>query len=220
MLEVRSLSKLHHGASAPVFTELSFAIERGEIVALMGESGVGKSTLLNCVAGLEPPTSGQVLIDGAVMTGLPEAQRAALRAKRLGFVFQAFHILPTLTVAQNVAIPLLLNQVADDARAPAIAQTLAAVGLSGKEQRWPASLSGGELQRVAIARALVHQPGLLLADEPTGNLDPKTADSVMDLLIAQVRAQNAAALVVTHSEHVANRCDRVLLLTQEALTQR
>ncbi|MGL4574992.1 MAG: ABC transporter ATP-binding protein [Burkholderiaceae bacterium] len=220
MLEVHRLTKRHGGAPAPVFSEISFAVAPGEIVALMGESGVGKSTLLNCIAGLEPPTSGRVLIEGADIAALPEAQRAGLRARRLGFVFQAFHVLPTLTVAQNIAVPLLLNQHDGKALAPAVAAALDGVGLTGLQERWPASLSGGELQRVAIARALIHKPALLLADEPTGNLDPKTADKIIALLIAQVHERQAAALIVTHSEHVAQACGRVLLLSPDGLTQR
>jgi putative ABC transport system ATP-binding protein len=220
MLEVHSLTKHHGGAPAPVFAGLSFSVVRGEVVALMGESGVGKSTLLNCVAGLEPASSGKVLVDGADIVRLAEPQRAALRAKKLGFVFQAFHILPTLTVGQNIAVPLLLNDVPDALLAPAIAAALDGVGLSGMQLRWPASLSGGELQRVAIARALVHKPALLLADEPTGNLDPKTADKIIALLISQVVAREAAALIVTHSEHVANACTRVLVLSPDGLAQR
>jgi putative ABC transport system ATP-binding protein len=220
MLEVHSLTKRHAGASTPVFSEISFAIAPGEIVALMGESGVGKSTLLNCIAGLEPPTSGRVLIEGTDIASLPEAQRAGLRARRLGFVFQAFHVLPTLTVAQNIAVPLLLNEHDGKALEPAVAAALDGVGLAGMQERWPASLSGGELQRVAIARALTHKPALLLADEPTGNLDPKTADKIIALLIAQVHERQAAALIVTHSEHVAQACGRVLLLSPDGLTQR
>jgi putative ABC transport system ATP-binding protein len=185
----------------------------------MGESGVGKSTLLNCIAGLEPPSAGTVAIDSTDITSLPEAQRANLRAQRLGFVFQAFHILPTLTVEQNVAVPLLLNNVDHVQIAPRVTTALEAVGLAGKQDRWPATLSGGELQRVAIARALIHRPALVLADEPTGNLDPRTADRVIALLLEQVRAHQAAALIVTHSEHVAQACSRVLLLTPEGLRE-
>lgn len=193
---------------------------RGDVVALMGESGVGKSTLLNCIAGLEPPTAGSVHIDGTHMTALNETQRAALRAQKLGFVFQAFHILPTLTVGQNIAIPLLLNA-SESRHIPArINAALDAVGLAGKQDRWPATLSGGELQRVAIARALIHQPALVLADEPTGNLDPGTADKIIALLLQQVSAHDAAALIVTHSEHVAQACSRILLLTADGLQER
>lgn len=189
----------------------------GQIVALVGESGVGKSTLLNCIAGLETAESGSVEIAGQNMMALSEAQRAALRARRIGFVFQAFHVLPTLTVAQNIAVPLLLTQVPRAEHEARINGLLDRVGLADFGQRWPASLSGGELQRVAIARALVHQPPLILADEPTGNLDPRTAAEVLALMLERCREQGTAALIVTHSAHVASCCDRTLTLTPEGL---
>lgn len=217
MLQVQGLTKRHGESPTPVFSDISLSILPGEVVALMGESGVGKSTLLNCIAGLETPTAGTVRLEGVELTTLSEPQRAALRANKLGFVFQAFHILPTLTVAQNVAVPLLLNRVAHHALMPCVTQALQAVGLDGMQARWPGTLSGGELQRVAIARALVHRPGLVLADEPTGNLDPRTAHHIVTLLLDQVRARQAAALIVTHSEQMAQACSRVLLLTPEGL---
>jgi putative ABC transport system ATP-binding protein len=219
MLTVDGLGKRHPGAARPLFSELRFGVGGGEIVALVGESGVGKSTLLNCIAGLEPADAGTILIgpDAADMARLDEAAAAALRARRIGFVFQAFHVLPTLNVAQNIAVPLLLNGI-DSAEHPArIEELLARVGLAGFGPRWPASLSGGELQRVAIARALVHRPSLILADEPTGNLDPRTADEVLSLLLERVRESQAGALIVTHSQHVAQACDRILALTTEGL---
>lgn len=219
MLSVDGLAKRHPGAARPLFSELRFAVGAGEIVALVGESGVGKSTLLNCVAGLEPADAGTILIgpDAVDMARLDEAAAAALRARRVGFVFQAFHVLPTLSVAQNIAVPLLLNGI-DAAEHPGyIDELLMRVGLAGFGARWPASLSGGELQRVAIARALVHRPSLILADEPTGNLDPRTADEVLSLLLERVRERDAGALVVTHSRHVAQACDRVLALGPEGL---
>jgi putative ABC transport system ATP-binding protein len=215
MLVVSGLAKRHPGASRSVFRALSLTLAATEVVALVGESGVGKSTLLNCIAGLEDADAGQILVAGQDMASASEAARAGLRASRIGFVFQAFHVLPTLSVAQNVAIPLLLNGIHDMARVSAL---LEQVGLAGFEARQPASLSGGELQRVAIARALVHRPALILADEPTGNLDPKSADDVLNLLIGQSRAQGAATLIVTHSAHVAQRCDRVLTLGPDGLT--
>ena len=189
----------------------------GQIVALAGESGVGKSTLLNCIAGLETAETGSVEVAGQNMMALTEAQRAALRAQSIGFVFQAFHVLPTLTVAQNIAVPLLLTRVPQPEHAARINSLLDRVGLADFGRRWPASLSGGELQRVAIARALVHQPPLILADEPTGNLDPRTADEVLALLLERCREQGTAALIVTHSAHVASCCDHTLNLTPEGL---
>ena len=186
-------------------------------MALVGESGVGKSTLLNCIAGLETAEAGSVHIDSQNMMGINEAARARLRAASIGFVFQAFHVLPTLTVAQNIAVPLLLTRVPVAEHAVRVNALLDRVGLADFGARWPASLSGGELQRVAIARALVHKPQLILADEPTGNLDPRTANEVLSLLLERCREQNTAALVVTHSAQVAARCDRTLTLTPDGL---
>ena len=208
MLEVRCLRKSF--ADAPVFAAVSLQLKVGEFVALLGESGVGKSTLLNCIAGLEVPDAGQVLIDGQDIADLAEAERARLRRTQLGFVFQAFHVLPHLTVAENVALPLLLQGRPDSQR---VLSVLSAVGLQGLDQRLPAQLSGGQLQRVAIARAVVHRPGLILADEPTGNLDPTTASRVLALLREQVRDAGAACLLVTHSAAAAALADRRLLLT-------
>ena len=196
--------------STPVFSNVDLHLLPGEFVALVGESGVGKSTLLNCIAGLDDADAGQVLLGGADVCQLAEPQRAQLRRQKLGFVFQAFHLLPHLNVAENIALPLLLLGRPDDAR---VASLLDAVGLAGLGQRSPAQLSGGQLQRVALARALVHRPLLILADEPTGNLDPQTAERMLDVLQAQVHAQGAACLLVTHSGAAAARADRVLRLT-------
>jgi putative ABC transport system ATP-binding protein len=219
MLHVHQLGKRFAASSRPVFDQLSLQIAAGEVVALVGESGVGKSTLLNCIAGLDRADTGDVLIDGEPMHALDEAAAAQLRARRLGFVFQAFHVLPALSVAQNVAIPLLLAQVPPAEHGARTEQILHAVGLQGFGPRMPTSLSGGELQRVAIARALIHAPALILADEPTGNLDPRTAQDVLDLLLTQTRSRGAAALIVTHSAQVAAACDRVLTLTRDGLQQ-
>ena len=208
MLEVQALAK-HYGRD-PVFETVDLRVAAGEVVALLGESGVGKSTLLNCIAGLDTPTHGRVTVDGVEVTALDEASQAVWRRQRLGFVFQAFHVLPHLTVAQNVALPLLLLGRPDPAR---VTHMLDVVGLAGFDARLPRTLSGGQLQRVAIARALVHRPRLLLADEPTGNLDPATAQRVVELLLAQVRAAGAAGVLVTHSMHAASHADRVLRLT-------
>lgn len=212
MLELLNLAKTFAGT--PVFQDVSLRLEPGEFVALLGESGCGKSTLLNCIAGLERPDSGQVLLAGTDLASLDDDGCALLRRKQLGFVFQAFHVLPHLTVAENVGLPLRLLGRPDEQRVQTLLQ---AVGLEGFEQRLPAQLSGGQLQRVAIARALVHSPGLLLADEPTGNLDPGTADKVLSLLQQQLRASGAAALLVTHSAAAAARADRVLRLTPEGV---
>jgi putative ABC transport system ATP-binding protein len=219
MLNITRLSKRHPNAARPVFSGLEFSVAAGEIVALIGESGVGKSTLLNYIAGLEAADAGAILIgpQGRDIVRLDETARAALRATTIGFVFQAFHVLPTLTVAQNIAVPLLLGGIATEQHAPRIETLLARVGLAGFGPRWPSTLSGGELQRVAIARALVHRSALILADEPTGNLDPRTADEILALLLERVREEGAGALIVTHSQHVAQSCDRILTLTPDGL---
>jgi putative ABC transport system ATP-binding protein len=210
-----ALSGLHKAfGSTPVFSGVTLALARGEFVALLGESGVGKSTLLNCIAGLEPVDGGQVLVDGIDLAALSDDGRALVRREKLGFVFQAFHVLPHLSVAHNVALPLRLLGRDDPGR---VAAVLDAVGLNGLGGRLPAQLSGGQLQRVAIARAVVHAPGLILADEPTGNLDPATAERVLAVLMQQVRDAGAACLLVTHSAHAAEKADRVLRLTPDGV---
>ena len=208
MLQVQGLSKSF--GDTPVFRDVGFELRAGEFVALLGESGVGKSTLLNCIAGLEQPDSGSRQLAGQAVQALDEAARARLRRAQLGFVFQACHVLPHLSVAENVSLPLLLLGRPDAAR---VAALLDAVGLGSLAARMPAQLSGGQLQRVAIARALVHAPALILADEPTGNLDPATAERVLAVLVAQVRQLGAACLLVTHSAAAARHADRVLRLT-------
>jgi putative ABC transport system ATP-binding protein len=208
LLAVRGLTKAF--GATPVFANVSFEIGAGEVVALLGESGVGKSTLLNCIAGLERADAGELRLNGQALPLADESALAHWRRAHLGFVFQAFHVLPHLDVAQNVGLPLMLLGRHDDAR---VASLLDAVGLHGLAGRAPRTLSGGQLQRVAIARALVHAPPLVLADEPTGNLDPATAERVIELLATQVRAQRAACLIATHSQAAAARADRVLRLT-------
>lgn len=198
----------------PVFANVSLNVAPGEFVAIVGESGVGKSTLLNCMAALDHWDSGHITLDGTDLGTLSEEQAALLRREKVGFVFQAFHVLPHLDVAQNVGLPLLLLGRPDATR---VAQMLDAVGLAGLGARLPQTLSGGQLQRVAIARALVHRPTLLLADEPTGNLDPTTAAKVMDVLIGQTRQEGASLVLVTHSEAAAARADRVLHLSAQGI---
>jgi putative ABC transport system ATP-binding protein len=208
MLQIRSLEKRY--ADAPVFTGVDLEAQPGEFIAILGESGVGKSTLLNCIAGLDEADAGSVTLGGVQVFQLGEEQRARWRREKLGFVFQAFHVLPHLSVSQNISLPLLLLQRPDPAR---VKHMLAVVGLEGFDDRLPRTLSGGQLQRVAIARALVHRPALLLADEPTGNLDPATAERVLTLLLDQARAEGAICLLVTHSQAAAARADRALRLT-------
>ena len=211
-LDIQQLAK-HYGDS-PVFRNVNLSLAPGEFVAIVGESGVGKSTLLNCMAGLDSWDHGSVHLQGHNLGELNDEQRALLRRRHVGFVFQAFHVLPHLDVAQNVGLPLLLLGQHDDAR---VQHMLDAVGLSGMGERLPQQLSGGQLQRVAMARALVHRPALVLADEPTGNLDPATAARVMDALLAQTRAQGSSLVLVTHSEAAAARADRVLKLHADGL---
>ena len=207
-LHIKNLGK-YYGDNI-VFSHVSLDVAPGEFVAIVGESGVGKSTLLNCMAGLDSWDEGSVELMGTDLGTLLDDERALLRRKHVGFVFQAFHVLPHLDVAQNVALPLLLLGITNTARVEAM---LDAVGLTGLGARLPQQLSGGQLQRVAIARALVHQPALLLADEPTGNLDPTTAAKVMAALTAQTREHGASLVLVTHSEAAAARADRVLYLS-------
>ena len=215
-LTIQNLSKRY--SDVAVFANVSLTVAPGEFVAIVGESGVGKSTLLNCMAGLDTWDTGTVTLDGIDLATLDGDQRALLRRDKVGFVFQAFHVLPHLDVAQNVALPLLLQGNADaQAISDRVQAMLNAVGLEGLGARLPQQLSGGQLQRVSIARALVHRPALLLADEPTGNLDPTTAARVMDALISQTRLHNAALVLVTHSDAAAARADRVVKLNFDGI---
>lgn len=219
VLAVAGLGKSVPGGRQ-LFSGLELAVQPGEIIAIMGESGIGKSTLLNLVAGLDRADAGSIAIAGTALDTLDDDARTVLRRDAIGFVFQAFHILPHLTLAQNIALPLVLAGANATAALPRAEAMLAAVGLAGRGGDFPAQLSGGELQRIAIARALVHRPALILADEPTGNLDPETAARILALLLAEVRASGAAAVIVTHSERAAAIADRVLVLGAGGLVQR
>lgn len=211
-LVITDLAKRY--ADAAVFEHVSLRVAPGEFVAIVGDSGVGKSTLLNCMAGLDSWDAGDISLGGTDLGRMDDTARALWRRVHVGFVFQAFHVLPHLDVAQNVALPLLLLGQPHPER---VAHMLEAVGLTGLGARLPQQLSGGQLQRVAIARALVHRPALLLADEPTGNLDPGTARKIMDALVAQTREHQAAMVMVTHSDAAAARADRVLHLTAQGI---
>jgi putative ABC transport system ATP-binding protein len=218
MLSVRGVAKSFAGPRPrTLYAGVDLQLERGDYVAVMGESGIGKSTLLNLIAGLDHPDAGSIAIDGEELAGLADDALTVLRRARIGFVFQAFYLLPYLDVASNVALPLALLAVD---RGEAIRRThdmLAAVGLADRGQSMPRELSGGELQRVAIARALVHRPSLVLADEPTGNLDPDTAAQVLQLLRTQIKANGAVGILATHSPAAAASADRVLVLSTHGL---
>jgi len=200
-----------------VLDGIDFALEAGEYVAIMGESGVGKSTLLNLLSGLDRPDAGRILFRGRDLAAMDDDAATRLRRTEMGFVFQAFHVLPYLCVADNVGLPLDLAGVARDERDARVAAMLESVGLGRYGASYPRELSGGEVQRVAIARALVHRPALLLADEPTGNLDPRTAGKVLALLRAEVHRQGACGILITHSRAAAETADRILVLDGRSL---
>ena len=220
MLSIRGLAKSFTGPRPrAVFRGVDLDVEAGSFVAVMGESGVGKSTLLNLVAGLDRADAGSIAVDGITLAALDDDALTALRRVRMGFVFQAFHVLPYLTVAQNVALPLSLVGIDGATAADRVADMLAAVGLADRAASMPRELSGGELQRVAIARALVHAPRIVLADEPTGNLDPDTAGQVLSLLRDVTKARGAAGILVTHSRAAAAVADRIYVLTRDGLRE-
>jgi putative ABC transport system ATP-binding protein len=220
VLSVRNLSKTFSGPrSKTVLAGVSLELAAGEYVAVMGESGIGKSTLLNLIAGLDRPDAGSVSLDGADLTALDDDALTVLRRQHMGFVFQAFHVLPYLSVAQNVALPLALNGVSNPDIESRVGRVLAEVGLADHATSMPRELSGGETQRVAIARALVHRPRLVLADEPTGNLDPQSAGQVLALLCQCVKEEGAAGILITHSRAAAATADRIYMLSESGLRE-
>ena len=214
MLSVTGLAKQYRSAhyTQKIFTDLELQLAPSEIIVLVGASGCGKTTLLNLLSGIDQPDSGQVLIDGADIHALPEPERTLLRRRHIGFVFQFFNLIPTLTVAENVGLPMELLGHGEAQIKQRVDELLARVGLDRMQSRFPDSLSGGEQQRIAVARALAHRPALLLADEPTGNLDEQTGQGVIELLHELAREQHTATLIVTHSRAVAEGADRVLRL--------
>jgi len=220
VLRLENLGKRYAPDRPALFERLELELKQGEYLAIMGESGVGKSTLLNLLAGLDQPDSGRVLLDGVDLSTLDDDAVTLLRRRAVGFVFQAFHVLPYLSVEQNVALPLDLLGVSDPERMQRTAEMLAAVGIAPLAQRYARELSGGEVQRIAIARALVHRPRLLLADEPTGNLDPRTAAQTLALLRAQVKSNAGAGVLITHSRTAAETADRILVLDADGLRPR
>jgi putative ABC transport system ATP-binding protein len=217
VLRLENLSKRYRPDRPAIFEALELELRPGEYLAIMGESGVGKSTLLNLLAGLDHPDSGRVWLEGAELSALNDDARTLLRRRSVGFVFQAFHVLPYLNVQQNVALPLELLAVAEPERSRRSLKMLDAVGILALARRYPRELSGGELQRIAIARALVHSPRLVLADEPTGNLDPRSAAQILALLRAQVKANAGAGILITHSRNAADTADRILVLDAQGL---
>jgi putative ABC transport system ATP-binding protein len=217
VLRLENLTKRYRRDRPPVFEDLNLDLRQGEYLAIMGESGVGKTTLLNLLAGLDKPDSGRVLLEGLDLSAMDDDATTLLRRRSVGFVFQAFHVLPYLTVEQNVALPLDLLGVAASERSRRTADMMDAVGITALARRYARELSGGEMQRIAIARALVHKPRLLLADEPTGNLDPRSAAHILALLRAQIKANSAAGILITHSRTAAETADRILTLDGRGL---
>jgi len=213
VLRLSAVSK--NFGSRVVFGAVSLELAAGEYVAILGESGIGKSTLLNVIAGLEPLDSGEVAFENRILNAMRDEELTLLRRDSFGFVFQAFHVLPQLSVQENVALPLLLQKKSNPEKTR---QVIAAVGLAGREASMPRELSGGELQRVAIARALAGDPKLVLADEPTGNLDPENARQILALIRKLLKEKGSAAILATHSEQAAAGCDRRYRLTAQGLT--
>ncbi|HVG61741.1 MAG TPA: ABC transporter ATP-binding protein [Hyalangium sp.] len=222
LVELRDVSKAYAEGEAvrEVLTGAQLSLHRGEFVVLLGRSGSGKSTLLNLISGIDLPTRGSVRVEGRDLSQLSERERTLLRRERIGFVFQAFNLLPTLTVEENVRLPLELTGRTAAVADGRVRELLGQVGLGGRERSFPDRLSGGEQQRVAVARALAHAPPLLLADEPTGNLDEQTGRQVLDLLEGLIRRDNACALVVTHDPDLARRADRTLVMEGGRLHER
>jgi putative ABC transport system ATP-binding protein len=217
VVRLENLSKRFSKDRPAIFEGVDLELRRGEYLAIMGESGVGKSTLLNLLAGLDAPDSGRVVLEGVDLSTLDDDATTLLRRRAVGFVFQAFHVLPYLSVEQNVALPLDLLRVAEPERSRRTRDLLVAVGIDALAQRHTKELSGGELQRVAIARALVHRPPLVLADEPTGNLDSRSAAQTLELLRTQVKANAGAGILITHSRAAAETADRILVLDARGL---
>jgi len=221
-VELRNVSKSYREGEAErvVLRDVSVTIARGEIVVLLGRSGSGKSTLLNVIAGIDRPTAGRVVVDGTDLTALNEQARTRFRRAHIGFVFQFFNLIPLLTVEENLLLPLDLNGRADAKGAARARELLDRVGLGGRGESYPERLSGGEQQRVAIARALIHDPALILADEPTGNLDTETATGVLDLLDTLAREAGRTVVMVTHSREVVGVADRIYAIQRGALVER
>ncbi|MEE8060060.1 MAG: ABC transporter ATP-binding protein [Pseudomonadales bacterium] len=214
LLRIEGLKKTYDQQT--VFNDLSLQLTEGEIVAITGPSGCGKTTLLNLIAGLDKPDQGDIVIDGQSILALNEHHRTLLRRRSIGFIFQFFNLIPTLTVAENCCLPLELNNL--KIHQQQVLEQLNEVGLATKHDHFPEQLSGGEQQRVAIIRALAHQPKLILADEPTGNLDQTTSEVMGEFLYQQVKHKQCALLVVTHSQILADQADRILPMHNKHLS--
>ncbi len=221
LIELKSLRKSYHEGETEhvVLADATAVVRRGELVVLVGPSGSGKSTLLNLISGIDVPSAGDVIIAGVPVTRLAERDRTLFRRRAIGFIFQAFNLIPTLTVAENLRLPLELNGRGGPREEARVAELLARVGLADRARSFPDRLSGGEQQRVAVARALVHDPLLVLADEPTGNLDAETADEVLRLLDGLTRGAGKTMLVVTHSPRVVELADRALTIRGHRLVE-
>ena len=221
-VELRNLSKTYREGEAEraVLRDVSLTVASGEIVVLVGRSGSGKSTLLNLIAGIDRPTAGSVVVNGTDLTALDEQARTRYRRRHIGFVFQFFNLIPLLTVEENLLLPLDLNGRADETGVARARELLERVGLAGRGDSFPERLSGGEQQRVAIARALIHEPDVILADEPTGNLDADTAADVLDLLDKLAREAGRTVLMATHSREVIGVADRIFTVQRGALVER
>ena len=221
-IELSKVTKSYRAVQSAqyIFKDLCIRVPPGEFLVLLGRSGSGKSTLLNLISGIDSPDSGAITIGNTNISGLSESQRTIFRRKTIGFVFQAFNLIPTLTVRENLLLPLELNGFRRDSCTPKIESLLGEVGLTKKADEYPDQLSGGEQQRVAVARALVHDPQIILADEPTGNLDLDTGRMILELLERCVRNSGKTLVMATHSQEVTGKADRVFSIRDYALAQR
>jgi len=221
LISINNLAKSYQetGQRHSIFSELDFTVRQGEFVVLLGRSGSGKSTLLNLVSGIDRPSNGQIFINGIDLVRLSEKQRTLFRRQYIGFIFQNFNLIPTLTVFENVLLPLELQRKTGRQDRQTVSVLLEQLGILNSQRSYPEQLSGGEQQRVAIARALIHQPKLILADEPTGNLDRETGEQVMFLLNERVRSAGKTLLMATHSEEMIDAADKVFTIRDKQLTR-